>query len=106
MAVSAMLAILGMEFFMMPPKVESWYASFGSLRKLLLLFHLRDSQLTIWLLSNKVNLVADLYLVKHCRVLDAENHGHGVHAEILERTVLDGHFASTLIDLFHLSCGH
>src|SRR3954451_13087808 len=52
------------------------------------------------LLGLELDLVADLHLPEHRGILDAEGHGHAdVHAEVLDRAVLEGDLAGGLVDL-------
>src|SRR5882672_9397917 len=60
----------------------------------LALLQLRHRVPRAGVLCLELDLVADLHLLKHRGVLDAEGHGHSlVHAEILDRPMLEGDLA-------------
>src|SRR5204862_6710245 len=69
-------------------------------RQSVALLHLRHRISGRSLLRLELDLIADLHLPEHRGVLDAKGHGHtDVHAEVLNRAVLEGDLAGGLVTL-------
>src|SRR6476646_6899972 len=94
------MAPMGFAFARPHPTVSRRNVETTWTRQSVALLHLRHGVSRRSLLRLELDLVADLHLLEHRGVLDAEGHGHAnVHAEIPDRAVLEGDLAGGLVDL-------
>src|SRR5215831_11250553 len=70
----------------------------------LTLLNLRDCVAAVGAFGLELDLVADLDLLEHRRILHAVDHGHTlIHAEALGRTMLERDLSGAFIDLLDLA---